>query len=67
MNGLRILYKRSLNGRFGHVWPATICHSLGSLYSTTSTNSLFCLTIASDFKADLSLHKKRSFEFHPQM
>ena len=49
------LSKRSLNGCVGHVMPATIGHSLRSLGSKTSAYLLFCLAIASDVKADLSI------------
>ena len=52
MNGLKILSKRSFNGRVGHVGPAAIGRSFKSLDSKTSTYSLFCLAIASDIKAD---------------
>ena len=45
MIGLRILPKRSLNGRVGHAGPATIGRNLRSLGSKTSTYSLFCLAI----------------------
>ena len=37
MNDLRILFKRSLNGRVRHVGSATIDRSLRSLSSKTST------------------------------
>ena len=53
MNGLRILSKRSLNGRVGHVRQATIGRSLRSLGSKTSRYSLFCIAIAWDIKVDL--------------
>ena len=55
MNGLRILCKRSLNGRVGHVGPAYRSRglSLRSLGSKTPTYLLYCLAIASDIKADL--------------
>ena len=43
MNGLRILSKRSVNGRVGHVGLATIGSSLRSLGSRTTTYLLFCL------------------------
>ena len=53
LNGLRILSKRSLNDRAGHAGPATVGRSLRSLGSKSSPNSLFCVAIASDIKADL--------------